>query len=64
MLGKWRIEEFDPESGGVKGSPRTCDDLRYDGEACGQNRVARLKQEAGLQGIPQRRRWGKKSAGQ
>ena len=59
-----RIKELHAESDGVKGSPRIWDDLRYDGEACGQNRVARLMQKAGLQGIPQRRRWGRKSSGE
>jgi putative transposase len=59
-----RIKELHTESDGVKGSPRIYDDLRYDGETCGQNRVARLMQKAGLQGIPQRRRWGKKPSGE
>jgi len=59
-----RIHELHTESDGVKGSPRIWEDLRYEGETCSQNRVARLMHNAGLQGIPQKRRWRKKSSGE
>jgi len=58
-----RIEELHTESDGVKGSPRIWEDLRYEGEPVGQNRVARLMREAELQGIPQKRRWRRKPSG-
>lgn len=59
-----RIQELHTESDGVKGSPRIWEDLRYEGEPCGQNRVARLMRKADLQGIPQKRRWRKKPSGE
>ena len=59
-----RIRYHHRASDGVKGSPRIWEALRYEGEGCGQNRVARLMRAAGLQGIPQRKRWRKKSTGQ
>ena len=58
-----RIEELHTDSEGVKGSPRIWEDLRYEGESCSQNRVARLMRQAGLQGIPQRRQWRNKPVG-
>lgn len=58
-----RIEQLHLDSDGVKGSPRIWEDLRYEGESCSKNRVARLMREAGLQGIPQRRKWRRKSSG-
>lgn len=57
-----RITEIHTNSDGVMGSPRIRDDLRYAGETCGLNRVARLMRQAGLRGIPQRTRWRKKVA--
>ncbi len=45
------------DSDGVWGSPRITDELRFRGETCGRNRVARLMRAEGLQGIPQRKRW-------
>jgi putative transposase len=39
------------------------EELRYQGEPCSRNRVARLMRRDGLQGIPQRRRWRKKATG-
>ena len=39
------------------------EELRYQGESCSRNRVARLMRDDGLRGIPQRRRWRKKSSG-
>lgn len=50
-------------SDGVFGSPRMCDELRYMGETCSLNRVARLMHSAGLSGIPARTRWRKKPSG-
>jgi putative transposase len=58
-----RIQVLHADSDGVFGSPRMCDELRYSGERCSRNRVARLMRENGLRGIPQRRRWRKKSTG-
>lgn len=48
---------------GVIGSPRMWEELRYAGERCGRHRVARLMRQAGLQGVPQRRRWRRKASG-
>jgi len=48
----------------VLGAPRIWDDLRHEGESCSLNRVARLMQINGIQGIPQKRRWGRKPSGQ
>ena len=39
------------------GPPRIWEDLRYEGETCSLNRVARLMQANDLKGIPQKRRW-------
>jgi putative transposase len=39
------------------------EELRYQGESCSRNRVARLMKGDGLRGIPQRRRWRKKTSG-
>ena len=59
-----RIEALHAASDGVMGSPRIYDDLRYEGETCGENRVARLMRLQGIRGIPQRRRWRGKISGQ
>ncbi len=59
-----RIKYIHWESDGVKGSPRIWEALRYEGETCGVNRVARLMRAEGLQGVPQKKRWGKKASGQ
>lgn len=61
LLGK--IRSIHRESDGVYGSPRVWEELRYQGEPCGLNRVARLMQNNGLQGIPQKRQWKKKISG-
>jgi len=58
-----RIQMLHANSDGVFGSPRMCDELRYSGERCSRNRVARLMRENGLRGIPQRRRWCRKPTG-
>jgi putative transposase len=39
------------------------EELRYLGEPCSRNRVARLMRDDGLRGIPQRRRWRAKPTG-
>ena len=59
-----RIEALHTASDGVMGSPRTWEDLRYEGETCSENRVARLMRLQGIRGIPQRRRWHSKTSGQ
>ena len=58
------IRVLHAESDGVLGAPRMCDELRYGGESCGENRVARLMCRAGLKGIPQKKRWKGKRSGQ
>ncbi len=58
-----RIRALHAHSDGVLGSPRMWEELRYLGESCGHNRVARLMRGEGLRGIPQRRRWRKKPTG-
>lgn len=52
-----KIRHLHGESDGVHGSPRIWDDLRYEGETCSLNRVARLMKNDNLMGIPARRRW-------
>jgi len=47
-----RIKALHEASDGVLGSPRITEDLRYEGESCCQNRVARLMRLEGLQGVP------------
>ena len=59
-----QIQTLYAHSDGVMGSPRVWEELRYAGESCGKHRVARLMRRSGLQGIPQRRRWKKRSPGQ
>lgn len=58
-----RIEALHAASDGVMGSPRIWDDLRYEGESCSENRVARLMRLHGIRGIPQRHRWHSKTSG-
>ena len=58
-----RIRQLHADHDGVVGSPRIWEDLRYAGERCGRHRVARLMRRAGLQGVPQRRRWRTKRSG-
>ena len=57
-----RIEALHAGSDGVLGAPRIQEDLRYAGETCSLNRVARLMHKQGLRGIPVRRQWRKKSS--
>ena len=58
-----RIKELHAESDGVTGAPRIWEDPQYAGVTCGKNRIARLMQAHGIQGIPQRKRWRKKPSG-
>lgn len=58
-----RIEALHADSDDVLGAPRIWEDLRYAGETCSRNRVARLMHKQGLRGIPARRQWHKKSSG-
>jgi len=58
-----RIKALHEASDGVLGSPRITEDLRYEGEVCGQNRVARLMQLEGIQGVPVKKWRKSKPAG-
>jgi putative transposase len=58
-----RIHALHAESNGVFGSPRMYDELRYQGETCSLNRVARLMESARLVGIPARIQWRRKPSG-
>ena len=51
-----QVRALHADSDGVWGSPRITDELRFRGQTCGRNRVARLMRAEGLQGIPQRKR--------
>lgn len=57
-----RIEAMHVESDGVLGAGRIWEDLRFAGETCSVNRVARLMHKQGLRGIPQKKRWRKKGS--
>ncbi len=57
-----RICALHEASGGVLGSPRIWEDLRYEGEFCSLNRVARLMRVNGIQGIPVKRRHRSKAS--
>ena len=39
------------------------EELRYDGEPCGLNRVARLMKASAIAGIPSRQQWCKRKPG-
>lgn len=58
-----RIRRIHADSDEVLGSPRIFDELRYQGETCSKNRVARLMRRDGLRGIPQAKKWKKKGSG-
>lgn len=51
------ITSLHTESDGVFGSPRIWEELRYQGERCSLNRVARLMHAARLVGIPAVKQW-------
>jgi putative transposase len=57
-----RIRLLHAASDGVLGRRRMHEDLRYEGETAGINRVGRLMKRDGLYGIPQKRRWRKKAS--
>lgn len=48
------------QSDSVYGSPRIWEELRYEGERCSLNRVARLVRDNGLLGIPAVKQWRKR----
>ena len=56
-----RIEQIHRRSDGW---PPDWEELRWEGQTCSLNRVARLMRIHGLQGIPQRRRWRNKRSGE
>ncbi len=58
-----RIREHHVASDGVMGMPRMHEQLGYEGETAGRNRIARLMAHDGLFGVPQRRRWRRKRSG-
>ena len=58
-----KIRVLHAESDGVLGAPRIRKELRYHGESCSENRVARLMSRAGLKGIPQKKRWAGRPSG-
>ena len=58
-----KIRALHVDSDGVLGAPRIRKELRYNGESCSENRVARLMSRAGLKGIPQKKRWKAKPSG-
>lgn len=53
-----RIRELHETSDGTFGAPRMWEELTFEEIPCSPNRVARLMRQAGLQGIPIRRRRG------
>lgn len=57
-----KIVQIHHDSDGVFGSPRVWEDLRYAGETCSLNRVARLMKENGLAGIPAMKQWRKRKS--
>lgn len=59
-----KIRHVHARSDGVFGSPRVWEELRYDGETCSLNRVARLMQSHAMVGIPARNQWRKRQAGE
>ena len=57
-----QIESLHERSDGVWGAPTITDELKIQGIACSKNRVARLMRTNRIQGIPQKRRWHKKTS--
>ena len=57
-----RIKALHAASDGVLGRRRIHEDLRDEGEACSINRVGRLMRQAGLHGLPQKKRWRRKAS--
>jgi putative transposase len=58
-----KIRHVHAESDSVFGSPRVWEELRYDGETCSLNRVARLMQSGDIVGIPSRKQWQSRKPG-
>ncbi len=58
-----KIRHIHQDSDGVFGSPRIYEELRYGGETCSLNRVARLMQSNAMAGIPSKRQWRKRKPG-
>ena len=58
-----KIRHIHVQSDQVFGSPRIWEDLRYDGESCSLNRVARLMQSNAIVGIPAQKQWCSKKPG-
>ena len=56
------IRRYHTESDGVLGAPRIWEELQYAGVRCSKNRVARLMQKNQIQGVPQKKRWRKKTS--
>jgi len=57
-----KVRQLHQDSDGVFGSPRIWEDLRYDGETCSLNRVARLMQANAIAGIPARKQWRRRKS--
>lgn len=57
-----RIKHIHVDSDAVFGSPRIWEELRYDGESCSLNRVARLMRAANIAGIPASKQWRKRKS--
>ncbi len=58
------IQRIHAQSDAVYGSPKVWRTLQREGQPCGKHRVARLMKQAGLQGIPAKKRWRGRKAGQ
>ena len=56
------IRRIHAQSDAVYGSPKVWATLQHEGQPCGKHRVARLMKQVGLQGIPARKRWGRRQA--
>ncbi len=59
-----KIRHLHDESQGVMGSPRMWEELQYQGERCGLNRVARLMKQHNIVGIPSRQQWKRRRSSQ
>lgn len=59
-----KIIQLHRSSDGVFGSPRVWEELRYDGESCSLNRVARLMRENNIAGIPAIKKWRNRKSSQ
>ncbi len=57
-----QIKAIHTDSDAVYGSPRIWEELRYQGETCRLNRVARLVKSADIVGIPASKQWRKRTS--